>query len=108
MIEASSSTLERHHLLSAIPQDWETKFKDELAQSPLLKLVAIKVYQHCIEAYRQSVENLLKSGELEIRTIRSPYLKVKTTKRNGITVTLNISEEIRHQRSRTLAWIIHE
>ena len=102
MIEVSSSTIERHHLLSAIPQDWKTKFKDELAQSPLLKLVAIKVSQHCIEAYRQSVESLLKRGELEVRAIRSPYLKIKTTKRNGITVTLNIPEDIRHQRSRIL------
>jgi DNA-binding XRE family transcriptional regulator len=102
VIEVSSSTIERHHLLSAIPQDWETKFKDELAQSPLLKLVAIKVSQHCIEAYRQSVESLLKRGELEVRAIRSPYLKIKTTKRNGITVTLNISEDVRHQRSRIL------
>jgi hypothetical protein len=57
---------------------------------------------HCIEAYRQSVESLLKRGELEVRAIRSPYLKIKTTKRNGITVTLNIPEDIRHQRSRIL------
>ena len=78
MIEANNSTIERHHLLSAIPQDWETKFKDELAQSPLLKLVAIKVSQHCIEAYCQSVESLLKSGELQVRTIRSDLFSYQT------------------------------
>jgi hypothetical protein len=99
VLEASSSTIERHHLLSAIPKDWETKFKDELAQSPLLKLVAIKVSQQCIEAYRQAIESLLKSGELEARSIRSPYLKIKTTKRYDITVSLNIPEDVRHQRS---------
>ena len=40
MTESNSTAIERHHLLAAIPNEWEAKFKGELAQSPLLKLVA--------------------------------------------------------------------
>ena len=99
MTESNSTAIERHHLLAAIPNEWEAKFKGELAQSPLLKLVALKVSQHCAEAYRHALENALKSGQMEPKQLRSPYIKTKTTKKRGTTVSIQISEEQRHKAS---------
>jgi DNA-binding XRE family transcriptional regulator len=91
------TTLDRQTLLASIPDEWEDKFKDELARSPLLKLVAIQVSQHLIEAYRLRLETALQAGEIEPRKVRSPYLDIKARKDGKPTVTLTRMGEALHK-----------
>jgi DNA-binding XRE family transcriptional regulator len=88
-------SIERHNLLAAIPTDWEQKFKEELTRSPLLQLVALKVSQQLVEAYCQRLETALQSGEITARKIKSPFIKVKTSKKNGPSITISLPEDSR-------------
>ncbi|NJN49724.1 MAG: hypothetical protein HC805_08135 [Alkalinema sp. RL_2_19] len=92
-----TNSTERHHLLAAIPVEWEAKFKAELAQSPLLKLVALKVSQQFTEAYQQRLEADLQAGTVTLRKIRSPHIKIKTSKTGPTKVTITPPEEAQRQ-----------
>jgi DNA-binding transcriptional regulator YiaG len=73
-LEAREHRLDRQALLAAIPDDWKTQFKQQLARSPILRLVALQVSQQVMEVYRQRLETALRSGEMLPR--RSPYVDV--------------------------------
>jgi DNA-binding XRE family transcriptional regulator len=92
-----TSSTERHNLLAAIPEAWEAKFKEELAQSPLLQLVALEVSQHFTEAYRQRLEVELAAKTITPRKIRSPYIKIKTSTKGTPKVSIVPSDEKQHQ-----------
>jgi DNA-binding XRE family transcriptional regulator len=89
------ASLDRPLLLAAIPDEWRQKFKEELSQSPILKLVAIQVSQHLLEAYRQRVEAGLRAGEIEPRKLNSPHLEIKQSKDGQPTVALTRSIDAR-------------
>jgi DNA-binding XRE family transcriptional regulator len=93
----SGSTIERHHLLAAVPASWEQKFKEELTQSPLLQLVALKVSQHIVDTYRQRLEMALRSGEVAAHMIRSPYIKVKSSKKSAPSISISIPKQSRNR-----------
>lgn len=89
------SAIDRQTLLASIPHEWEAKFKEELARSPILKLVALQVSQHLIEIYRQRVELALNAGDIGLRKLQSPHLDIKRSKSGIYTVTLRSSEALR-------------
>ncbi len=84
----TAATIDRQTLLASIPPEWQAKFREELSRSPLPKLVAIQVSQQLIEAYRQRLEQALRSGELDKRKFSSPYLELKPGKDGKLTVVL--------------------
>lgn len=89
----SSSNFDRQMLLSAIPEEWEAKFKEELRRSPLLNLVALQVSQHCLESYRQRLEVALAAGEVAPHQVISPALSLKTGRDGKPVVCLTRSGE---------------
>lgn len=93
----TSSTINRQTLLASIPQEWESKFKEELSRSPLVKLVAIQVSQQLIEVYRQQLELALKAGEVKSKKLNSPYLEIKPGKDGKPVVALTRLAESFHK-----------
>lgn len=89
------SAIDRQTLLASIPNEWEAKFKEELARSPILKLVALQVSQNLIEIYRQRVELALNAGDIGLRKLQSLHLDIKRSKSGSYTVTLRSSEALR-------------
>ena len=89
----SASTIDRQTILASIPLEWESKFKQELSRSPIIKLVAVQVSQHIIEAYRRRVETALRSGELDPKRLNTPYLQIKSTQDRKPTVIVTRSGE---------------
>lgn len=89
----SSSTIDRQTLLAAIPAEWQAKFHEELSRSPILKLVALQVSQHLIEAYRQRLELAMRSDEVEARKLHSSYIQVKRSKNGEVVVSLNLPKD---------------
>ena len=89
----TADTLDRQTLLASIPPEWQAKFKEELSRSPLPKLVAIQVSQHVIEAYRQQLEQALRSGAVDSRKFSSPYLELKRGKDGKPNVVLTRSTD---------------
>jgi hypothetical protein len=102
------SMLDRQTLLAAIPDEWEAKFKEELARSPILKLVAIQVSQQLTEVYCQRVEAALNSGNVGLRKLQSPYLDIRRGKDGQYTVSLSrASESLRKPISATEEQVEH-
>jgi DNA-binding transcriptional regulator YiaG len=73
-------SIDRQTLLASIPQDWEDKFKEELARSPLFKLVAIQVSQQLVAAHRNRLEGAIQASDSETPKQSSSSLEVSKKK----------------------------
>jgi hypothetical protein len=88
-----SFAMDQPTLLASIPSAWEVKFKEELSHSPILKLVAIQVFQRLAELYCQRVEAALNGGSIELRKLQSPDLDIRRGKNGRYTVSLSRTSE---------------
>lgn len=86
-------SIDRQTLLASIPQDWEHKFKEELARSPLFKLVALQVSHQLVEAYRSRLEIALQAGDIEAKKLSSSFLKPKKGKKGRSSVSSDRSND---------------
>jgi len=80
-------SIDRQTLLASIPQDWEDKFKEELARSPLFKLVALQVSQQLVAAHRNRLEVALQSSDSKTAKQSSSHLEVSKKKEGQLSVS---------------------
>jgi DNA-binding XRE family transcriptional regulator len=95
MVLQNRPSIDRQTLLASIPQDWEEKFQEELARSPLFKLVALQVSQQLVETYRSRLESALRAGEPEAKSAQSPYVKIQRGKNGEPSVIITRSKTSR-------------
>jgi DNA-binding transcriptional regulator YiaG len=91
-------SMDRQTLLASIPEEWQSKFEEELSRSPMLSLVASQVSQHLLETYRQRLELAIQNQEADRRKFQSPYFQIKG-KGSKTTVAMTRVAKTRHKSS---------